>query len=77
MKITKGTKCILSKFGHYNIVYMSDQISLFNKDCDVDVKPYINNENKSFIAVQTLYKNIGQYETESDDNRQIVVWIEK
>ena len=73
MNISKNTKCVLSNRGYYNILYMSDQISSFNKDCIVEIKPYINNENKNFIAVETLARNIGQYETESDDERHIVV----
>ena len=61
MEIKKGTKCILSNLGHYNFFYMSDKIVEFNRDCEVEVKPFINTGNTSYIAVQTRAKNIGIY----------------
>jgi len=77
MEIKKGTKCILSNLGHYNFFYMSDKIVEFNRDCDVDVKPYINTGYTSYIAVQTIAKNIGIYEVNSNDEDKVIVWISK
>jgi len=56
---------------------MSDKIVEFNRDCDVEVKPYINTGETSYIAVQTIAKNIGIYEVNSNDEDKVIVWISK
>lgn len=77
MKILKNTKCLLSELGHYNVYYMSKNVAEFNVDCEVEVKPYINGENRNFIAIQTESKNIGLLEESSNDLNSIIVWIER
>jgi len=77
MEIKKGTKCILSNLGHYNFFYMSDKIVEFNRDCVVEVKPYINTGDTSYLAVETLAMNIGVHEMNSEDEERVVVWIQK
>ena len=77
MDIQKGTKCILSRLGHYNFYYISDSISIFNRDCVVRPKPFVDTQNANFVAIETEMKNIGLYEVESTDNDPIIVWIEK
>lgn len=76
MNISKGTKCILSNLGHYNFFYMSDKIVEFNCDCVVEPKPYVNTGASNYVAVQTLAKNIGVHEVESEDQDTIIVWIQ-
>ena len=77
MEIKKGTKSFLSNLGHYIFFYMSDKIVEFNRDCEVEVKPFINTGNTSYIAVQTRAKNIGIYEESSNDEDRVIVWISK
>jgi hypothetical protein len=76
VKISKGTKCVLSEVGHYNVFYMSKNISQFNTDCVVETKPYINGENKNFVAVKTETRNIGALEDTSINSNPIIVWVE-
>lgn len=75
MQVIKGTKCFLSEYGHYNIAYMSDNISEFNTDCFVELKPFLNPKNKNYFAVQTEIKNIGVYEQNNQSSIPIIVWI--
>ncbi len=77
MNVTKGTKCVLSKIGHYNFYYMSQHISEFNRDCVVIKRSFSGLENEDYFAVETQIKNIGLYEHESKDNEPIIVWIKK
>jgi hypothetical protein len=75
MKITKGTKCVLSNVGHYGIFYMSDDVAQFNQDCEVETKPYVNARSRDYIAVQTETKNIGSFETNEASTVPIIVWV--
>lgn len=75
MQIRKGTKCFTSEYGHYNIVYMTDNISEFNTDCTVETKPYVNPKNKDFIAVLTSSRYIGTHEYDGANSIPIIVWI--
>jgi hypothetical protein len=77
MDIHKGTKCVLSGMGHYNFYYISNSIAEFNRDCIVRPKPFVDTQNKNFIAVETEMKNIGIHECDSNNNDPIIVWIEK
>jgi hypothetical protein len=76
MQVSKGTKCVLSEVGHYGFYYMSKNVSQFNTDCAVETKPYINGENRNFIAVKTEAKYIGVLETASESTIPIIVWVE-
>lgn len=76
MQVVKGTKCILSEVGHYGVFYMSKNISQFNTDCVVETKPYINGENRNFVAVKTETRNIGALEGTSESSIPIIVWVE-
>jgi hypothetical protein len=77
LDVYKGTKCVLTNLGHYNFYYMSNYITEFNRDCIVRTKPFVDSQNKNFLAVETEMKNIGLYENESTNNESIIVWIEK
>jgi hypothetical protein len=74
MQVSKGTKCILSKTGHYNIFYMSDEVSYFNQDCVVTTKSYLNTQSREYIAVQTENKNVGSVE-QNASTIPIIVWV--
>ena len=77
MDVIKGTKCVLSKVGHYNFYYMSENVSEFNRDCVVLKRSFTGSEDNDYFAVETQIKNIGFYENESKDNEPIIVWIQK
>ena len=77
MKVLKGTPCFLSIEGYYNIVYMTDDISEINCDCEVIPMPYLNGIRPDYRAIRTKSRNIGKYENESSDPHDIIVWIKK
>lgn len=76
MQVAKGTKCVLSEMGYYGLFYMSKNISQFNTDCIVEAKPYINGQNRNFVAVKTETRNIGALEETSENSTPIIVWVE-
>jgi hypothetical protein len=77
MKIKKDTQCILSVSGHYNILYMTKDVTEFNCDCEVKILSYLNPINSAYIAVSTKSKHIGKHENDSKDETDIIVWIMK
>jgi Cu2+-containing amine oxidase len=77
MEVAKGTKCFLSKLGYYNIVYMAEEISEINNDCIVEKLTYLNSAFPNYTAVRTKTKNVGIYENESGQERDIIVWIHR
>lgn len=77
MKVEKGTPCFLSIEGHYNIIYMTEEISEINCNCEVEPLPFLNGINSNYIAIRTRTKYIGIHEEDSKDPHSIIVWIHK
>ena len=55
---------------------MSDDVAQFNRDCVVETKPYVNGQNRKFIAVQTEAKNVGSLEGNTTSTIPIIVWVQ-